>query len=122
MELHHPTSLHAIPELSYCNLEVIQRAPLNRAAVGQWRRRWKRALDRLIKVECLESSANLGRAIEGVLADEPRPGRPLNYSPCGSDKKGNEERIKEALFSLLHSPPSAHGINRTCWRIQDLHE
>jgi transposase len=25
------------------------------------------------------------------------------------------------LFSLLHSPPSAHGINRTSWRMVDLH-
>jgi hypothetical protein len=25
------------------------------------------------------------------------------------------------LFSLLHSPPSAHGINRTSWRMDDLH-
>jgi hypothetical protein len=27
----------------------------------------------------------------------------------------------QLLFSLLHSPPSAHGINRTSWRMDDLH-
>src|SRR5690348_12519689 len=55
------------------NQEIARVIHLNRAAIGQWRRRWKHAFDGLIKVECLESSANLGRAIEGVLADEPRP-------------------------------------------------
>jgi transposase len=28
---------------------------------------------------------------------------------------------EQFLFSLLHSPPSAHGINRTSWRMDDLH-
>jgi len=28
---------------------------------------------------------------------------------------------EQLLFSLLHSPPSAHGINRTSWRMDDLH-
>jgi hypothetical protein len=104
------------------NQDIARAIGLNRAAVGQWRRRWKRAFDTLVNVESLASGPHLARAIEGVLADEPRRGRPLNYAPCGSDKKGNEQRIKEALFSLLHSPPSQHGINRTSWRIEDLHE
>jgi DDE superfamily endonuclease len=104
------------------NQEIARAIDLNSVAVGQWRRRWKRAFDNLVKVECLESSSHLARAIEGVLADEPRPGHPFSYAPCGSDKKGNEESIKEALFSLLHSPPSQHGVNRTSWQIQDLRE
>lgn len=37
-----------------------------------------------------------------------------------SDKKSNNESIKSAVFSLLHSPPPAHGINRTTWRLADL--
>lgn len=37
-----------------------------------------------------------------------------------SDKKSNNESIKSAVFSLLHSPPSTHGINRTTWRLADL--
>jgi hypothetical protein len=37
-----------------------------------------------------------------------------------SDKKSNNESIKSAVFSLLHSPPAAHGINRTTWRMTDL--
>jgi transposase len=36
-----------------------------------------------------------------------------------SKPKDDPER-KELLFSLLHSPPSSHGINRTSWRMDDL--
>ena len=35
-------------------------------------------------------------------------------------KKAEDEKIKQKVFSLLHSPPSNHGINRTSWRIVDL--
>jgi len=35
-------------------------------------------------------------------------------------KKSNDERIKEAVFTLLHSPPSNHNINRSSWRLVDL--
>ena len=31
------------------------------------------------------------------------------------------EGDKRLVFSLLHSPPSAHGINRTTWKLDDLH-
>ncbi len=37
-----------------------------------------------------------------------------------SDKKSNNEFIKSAVFTLLHSPPSTHGFNRTTWRMADL--
>ena len=42
----------------------------------------------------------------------------LPAKPAGS--KDDPER-KQLLFSLLHSPPSAHGINRTSWRMNDPH-
>jgi hypothetical protein len=35
-------------------------------------------------------------------------------------RKHELERYQEALFAILHSPPSAHGINRTTWRRQDI--
>lgn len=38
-----------------------------------------------------------------------------------SDKQSNDETVKDAVFSLLHSPPAAHGINRTTWIMADLH-
>jgi hypothetical protein len=35
-------------------------------------------------------------------------------------QKFTDERIKEAVFALLHSPPSMYGINRSTWRLVDL--
>jgi hypothetical protein len=35
-------------------------------------------------------------------------------------QKSIDDRIKQAVFALLHSPPSAHGINRSTWRLTDL--
>jgi transposase len=43
----------------------------------------------------------------------------LNRKPR-SDKKSNNDAIKAAVFALLHSPPAAHDINRTTWRLEDL--
>jgi hypothetical protein len=37
-----------------------------------------------------------------------------------SDKKSVKDSNKKAVFALLHSPPAAHGINRTTWRMEDL--
>lgn len=38
----------------------------------------------------------------------------------GKKKKHEQEEYKSAVFALLHSPPQAHGINRTSWRMEDL--
>jgi transposase len=35
-------------------------------------------------------------------------------------KRSEDEHLKQAVFALLHEPPSAHGINRTTWRLVDL--
>jgi transposase len=42
------------------------------------------------------------------------------FSAKAIKPKDDPER-EQFLFSLLHSPPSAHGINRTSWRMNDLH-
>lgn len=34
--------------------------------------------------------------------------------------KADNDAIKSAIFSMLHSPPSEYGINRTSWKIDDL--
>jgi dipeptidyl aminopeptidase/acylaminoacyl peptidase len=36
------------------------------------------------------------------------------------DKRSNNEAFKTAVFAMLHSPPSAHGVNRTTWTIAEL--
>jgi transposase len=35
-------------------------------------------------------------------------------------KKYEDERIKAAVFAMLHAPPSDYGINRTSWKLDDL--
>jgi transposase len=35
-------------------------------------------------------------------------------------KKSDTDSAKLAVFALLHSPPSEHGINRTSWKMADL--
>jgi len=34
--------------------------------------------------------------------------------------KSDDEFLQNTLFSVLHTPPSAYGINRTTWRMPDL--
>ena len=36
-------------------------------------------------------------------------------------KKHEQAAYKDALFTILHSPPGDHGINRTTWTMADLH-
>lgn len=36
------------------------------------------------------------------------------------DKKSNQDTNRAAVFTVLHSPPSSHDINRTSWRMADL--
>jgi len=35
--------------------------------------------------------------------------------------KPDDKSYRDAVFEILHAPPSAHGINRTTWRLQDIH-
>lgn len=37
-----------------------------------------------------------------------------------SDKKACIPAVQNAVFAVLHSPPSAYGFNRTSWRLEDL--
>jgi transposase len=37
-----------------------------------------------------------------------------------SSTKFNKDSNKQAIFSLIHTPPSTYGINRTTWRMADL--
>ena len=30
------------------------------------------------------------------------------------------KELHDAVFSLLHTPPSEHGFNRTTWKLSDL--
>jgi len=41
------------------------------------------------------------------------------YRPV-KPKKSDLPEIKEAVFSILHAPPSDYGFNRTTWRMEDI--
>ena len=45
-----------------------------------------------------------------------------NATSPGRKRKVTTEPIKNALFALLHSPPSQHNINRTSWRLADIRQ
>jgi transposase len=62
------------------NSEIEEIVGLGHDAVGCWRRRWQREFERLTVVEGLEEPADLRRAIEGVLSDEQRSGRPCQFT------------------------------------------
>ena len=36
-------------------------------------------------------------------------------------KKAEDAKFQEAIFSILHSPPSNSNINRTTWRLEDIY-
>jgi transposase len=42
------------------------------------------------------------------------------YPPRKRIKKAEDLNYKQALFSVLHTPPKCYGFNRTTWRVQDL--
>src|ERR1700739_2715382 len=63
------------------NEDIAEQVGLTHRQVGRWRRRWAKAWDRLIDIECCESRAALRRAIETVLGDEPRPGSAGLFPP-----------------------------------------
>ncbi|HEX4608319.1 MAG TPA: helix-turn-helix domain-containing protein [Urbifossiella sp.] len=56
------------------NEAIADRLGCERHGVGVWRRRWKQAFDRLVRIECLEKPSALREAVEGVLSDRPRAG------------------------------------------------
>jgi transposase len=44
----------------------------------------------------------------------------LQSYPTRSPRKAQRKETKNAVFSILHSPPSEHDINRTTWKMADL--
>ena len=56
------------------NQQIAERLGCERHGVGIWRRRWQKAFDRLVVIECTEKPSALRDAIARVLADLPRAG------------------------------------------------
>ena len=63
------------------NENIAGRIGLERHQIGIWRRRWQRAFNNLVRIECTDDSpAALRHAIEDVLSDEDRPGCPGKFT------------------------------------------
>jgi transposase len=92
------------------NDEIAREVGLAQGPVGLWRRRWARAFDRLIRVECSETRAQLRRTIEAVLTDEPRPGAPGKFTP---------EQVTQIL-AVACEPPEKSGRPITHWTAHEL--
>jgi transposase len=92
------------------NEDIAARVGLTHRQVGLWRRRWANAWDQLIDIECCESRADLRRAIEAILNDEPRPGAPGKFTP---------EQVTQIL-AVACEPPEKSGRPITHWTLQEL--
>jgi transposase len=92
------------------NQDIAKEVGLGRNQVGLWRRRWRLAFANLIRVECTEGPPALRRAIEDLLADEPRPGCPGKFTA---------EQLT-LLIALACEPPEKSGRPITHWTGQEL--
>ncbi len=62
------------------NEQIAPRVDLERHQVGNWRSRWADAFDRLVRIECLEGTSALRKAIRELLASTPCVRAPLANS------------------------------------------
>jgi transposase len=76
-----------------------------------------RGIPKAVIARCLRMShRTIGRYFTRFTND----GLTALVSPKVTKPRPDPER-EQFLFSALHSPPSAHGINRTTWRMDDLY-
>ena len=92
------------------NEDIAPRVGLTHRQVGRWRRRWAHAWNQLIDIECCESRADLRRAMEAVLSDEPRPGAPAKFTA---------EQVTQ-IVAVACEPPAKSDRPITHWTIQEL--
>ena len=62
------------------NRDIAATVQLGTNQVGAWRKRWQQEFDRLTLIEGIEEPIELRRAIEDVLSDEQRSGRPTTFT------------------------------------------
>jgi transposase len=92
------------------NQDIAEAVGLGQRQVGRWRRRWAKAWSGLIDLECCETKADLRRAIEAVLTDEPRPGAPGKFTP---------EQVT-GILAVACEPPEKSGRPITHWTAHEL--
>lgn len=87
------------------NEAIAESIPCERHMVGVWRRRWVRAFQRLVLVECGEKHSALPRAIERLLSDSPRRGWAGKFSA---------EQVAQ-IIAVACEPPEKCGRPVTHW-------
>jgi putative transposase len=87
------------------NESIAEQIQCERHMVGVWRRRWVRAFQRLVLVECGEKHSALPRAIERLLSDSPRRGWAGKFSA---------EQVTE-IIAVACEPPEKCGRPVTRW-------
>jgi transposase len=92
------------------NENIAEEVGLGRRQVGRWRRRWAKAWNALIDLECRETKADLRRAIEAIITDGPRPGAPGKFTP---------EQVTQIL-AVACEPPEKSGRPITHWTAREL--
>jgi putative transposase len=94
-----------------CNETVAQTCGTNRETVRQWRRRWLDAQQALAAAEAGEEGApSLRQALNTLLTDTPRGGRPPTFTP---------EQIAQ-LIALACTKPTDVGREGTHWTPHEL--
>jgi transposase len=75
-----------------------------------------------IRVSTIASLLGISHsAVDNNIARFAKHGCKAVVSPFSSNhKKINDADYKDAVFSILHAPPSSYGINRTTWRLRDI--
>jgi putative transposase len=92
------------------NETIAERLGCERHGIGLWRRRWKKAFEQLVRVECLEKPPALRDAIEEVLGDLPRAG-------CGG--KFTAEQIAQ-IIAVACELPEKSGRPVSHWTPREL--
>ncbi len=92
------------------NEVIADRLGCERHGIGIWRKRWKKAFERLVVIECVEKPSALREAIEEVLGDLPRAG-------CGGTFTA--EQIAQIL-AVACEPPDKSGRPVTHWTPREL--
>lgn len=92
------------------NEPIAERLNGERHGIGTWRRRWQKAFERLIVIECLEKPSALREAIAEVLGDRPRAG-------CGGPFTA--EQITQIL-AVAGEPPERSGRPVSHWTPREL--
>lgn len=92
------------------NEDIADLLDCERHPVGVWRRRWAKAFERLVLVECCENAGALRQAIEDVLGDAPRSGAPCKFTA---------EQVT-LILAVACEPPEDSGRPVTHWTVAEL--